>query len=137
MIKYLFFSVLVISSCQTNNETKASKNDCDKFKKGVFFHRAEGDPTLYKIERSDTIQKEFIAKTGDYVNLKIKWTGQCSYELTFLNQHINRTDSVPESYQHTKVTVEIIRIQNDSCFIVANANDGLGPMHGVVYIDKR
>src|SRR5450755_4011350 len=99
MKKYLFYIILLTSSCQPDHEKTASKVDCDKFKKGKFLHRAEGNPTLYRIERSDTIQTEFIGKTGDYVNLKIKWTGSCTYELTFLNQHINGIDSVPDYYQ--------------------------------------
>lgn len=135
MTRKIFCLIFLIASCQSNYEIKASKTDCAKFKKGIFFHRAEGDPTLYKIERSDTTQKEFIGKTGDFATLRIKWTGDCSYELTFLNQHINVSDSVPESYQQTKVKVDIIRVQNDTCFIVTNA--GSGPLHGVVYIDKR
>ena len=135
MKRYLLYIIVFYSSCQPGYERTASKTDCDKFRKGIFFHRAQGDPTLYRIERSDTIQTEFIGKTGNYVNLKIKWTEPCKYELTFINQHINGKDSVPESYKNTNVKVEILKVQNDTCFVIAD--DGIKPLHGIVYIDKK
>lgn len=135
MKKCLLFILALYSSCQPNYKRKVCQSDCDKFKRGKFFHRAQGDPTLYIIERSDSIQTEFIAKTGDFANLNIKWTGPCTYELTFLNQQIKGIDSVPESYQNMKVKVEIINIRNDSCFVIAD--DGTNKTPGVVYIDKK
>ncbi|MEO6722268.1 MAG: hypothetical protein ABIN67_18010 [Ferruginibacter sp.] len=135
MKRYLLIIIVIYSSCQPSYERKASKTDCDKFKKGKFFHRSQGDPTLYKIERNDSIQTEFIGKTGEFANLKISWTGPCTYELTFLNQHINGPDSVPESYKNVKVKVEIINIRDDSCFVITN--DGTKPLSGIVYIDKK
>lgn len=133
--KYFPFIILLVTSCHHSIESKPSKTDCDKFRKGRFYHRAEGDPTLYRIERSDSIQTEFIGKTGDYANLKIEWTGPCSYELKLLNQNINITDSVSEADKSRKVSVEILRVENDTCFIISD--DGRFPLHGVVYIDKK
>jgi hypothetical protein len=135
MRKYLLFILVLYNSCQSNDDRKVSQSDCDKFKTGKFFHRAQGNPILYKIERRDSIQTEYIGKTGDFANLNIKWTGPCTYELTFLNQQIKGIDSVPEFYQNTKVKVEIIEIRNDSCFVVAD--DGTEKTFGVVYIDKK
>jgi hypothetical protein len=113
-----------------------SKLNAINLKKGKFFHRSQGDPILYKIERTDSIQTEFIGKTGDYVNLKIKWTGPCTYELTFLNQHINSMDSVSESDQkNMKVKVEITKVRNDTSFVITS--DGSDELPGIVYIDKR
>jgi hypothetical protein len=135
MKKYLPFVLAFCISCQLNKKSKISIIECDKFKRGTFFHRAQEDPTLYKIERSDSIQTEFIGKTGDFVNLKISWTGPCSYELTFLSQHILGIDSVPDSYKNMRVKVEIISIRNDSCFVMAD--NGKKKMPGVVYLDKK
>ena len=128
--------MVLSSSCRSNYERTAIKTECDKFKKGKFFHRSQGDPILYKIERTDSIQTEFIGKTGDYVNLKIKWTGPCTYELTFLNQHIISMDSVSESDQkNMKVKVEITKVRNDTSFVITS--DGSDELPGIVYIDKR
>lgn len=136
MKRYLLFIIVLYSSCKPRYESKASKTDCDKFKKGKFLHQSQGDPTLYKIERSDSIQKEIIGKTGDFVNLTITWTGPCNYELTFLNQHVNVVDSVSESVQKTmKVKVEITNVRNDTCFVIAD--NGSQQLPGIVYIEKK
>ena len=135
MKKLLFSLVVLINSCQSQYEPKATKTECEKFKTGVFYHTLKGDPTRYKIERNDSIQTEFIGKSGDFVNLKITWTSPCSYELTFLNQHIIKNDSFSNPSQFKKVKVEILKIQNDSCFVIAD--NGVQKFPGVVYIDKR
>ena len=135
MKKNLFYFIFLISSCQSGYEQKASKTECEKFKTGTFFHTSQGNPTRYRIERNDSIQTEFIGKTGDYVNLKIIWTSPCSYELTFLNQHIVKTDSFSNPAEFKKVKVEILNIRNDSCFVIAD--NGIDRFRGVVYIDKR
>jgi hypothetical protein len=136
MKKYLFFIIVLYSACEPGRQHKASKTDCDKFKKGDFLHKSQGDPTVYRIQRTDSVQKEIIGKTGDFVNLKISWTGPCTYELTFLDQHISGSDSVSESLKKTMlVKVEILEIRNDTCFVMAEAGDRRLP--GIVYIDKK
>ena len=135
MKKNLFYLLLLISSCQTKYEQTASKTDCEKFKTGTFFHTTQGDPTRYRIERSDSVQTEFIGKTGEYVNLKITWTSPCNYELTFLNQHILKVDSISNTAGFKKVKVEILDVRNDTCFVVAD--NGIHKLEGVVYIDRQ
>lgn len=127
--------IVLYSSCQPNYERKATQTDCDKFKNGKFFHRLSQDPSLYKIERNDSVQTEFIGKNGDFANLRIKWTGPCSYELAFLSQYISGVDSIPESYKNINVKVEIINVRNDTCFIIAD--NGIEKLPGIVYIDKK
>jgi hypothetical protein len=136
MKRYLLFIIVLYSACQPHYENKASEMDCNKFRKGKFLHQSQGDPTIYKIERTDSIQTEIIGKTGDFVNLKIRWTGPCTYELTFLNQHITSMDSVSEYLQkNMKVKVEITNVRNDTCFVIAD--NGSQQLPGIVYIDKK
>jgi hypothetical protein len=136
MKKYLLFIIVLYSSCKPRYESKASKADCEKFKKGKFLHQSQGNPTLYKIERSDSVQTEIFGKTRDYVNFKIVWTGPCTYELTFLNQHVIAMDSISESVQKTmRVKVEITNVRNDTCFVITE-NEGR-QLPGIVYIDKK
>jgi hypothetical protein len=62
------------------------KNPCSRYKTGHFlFHvRDQGKDLSYSIIRNDTIQTEINHQTGDTSKLRIKWTGDCSYELRFL-----------------------------------------------------
>ncbi|MEO7307073.1 MAG: hypothetical protein ABIR78_12080 [Ferruginibacter sp.] len=136
MKRYLLFIIVLHSACQASYEKKAAETDCNKFKKGRFFHQSQGDPTIYKIERTDSIQTEIIGKTGDFVKLKIRWTGPCTYELTFLNQHMYSMDSISESLQKSlKVKVEITNVRNDTCFVITD--NGSQQLPGIVYIDKK
>lgn len=132
---YLLFIIVLIGSCQTKQVNKATKSDCEKFKTGKFLHESEGDPVMYKIERNDSIQREIIGKSGGFANFKITWRGPCSYELTFLNQHIITPDSITESGKNLKVKVEIIKVRNDTCFVLAD--NGTISLPGIVYIDKK
>jgi hypothetical protein len=134
MLKYFTIVTILITSCYDNHKTKILKADCDRFKNGIFFFRGEDDPTLYKIKRLDSLQTEFIGKTGNYVNLKIKWTGDCSYELTFINQHINGMDSATKADQPILVKVDITKIKNDTCFVVSTTS--FTKQSGVLYIDR-
>jgi hypothetical protein len=86
MSKFLFYISFLLFSCNFQDEKHELKINCNKFKTGAFFNLVDGDTTLYRLDRSDTIQKETIVRTGEFVNLKIKWIGQCEYELSFLNR---------------------------------------------------
>jgi hypothetical protein len=136
MKKYLFFIIVLYCSCKPGQERTATKTDCDRFRTGTFFHKSEGEPTIYKLERTDSVQKEIIGKTGDYVNLKITWTGPCTYVLTFLNQDIKGMDSITESFKKKmRVKVEILEIRNDTCFVLTESDGRQLP--GIVYIDRK
>ena len=135
MKKHPLYLFLLMSSCQINDKTKASMDGCEKFKQGKFVQTWYEDPNKYKIERNDSTQKEFIGKDSGYLNLKIKWTGSCSYELTFLNQHIIGPDSVSNPSEIRKLKVEILQIKNDSCFVIGD--NGIDRVRGIIYADKR
>lgn len=136
MKKSLLLLLMLYCACQPRHKSEASPTDCSRFKRGTFFYESKGDPNLYKFERADSIQKEIIGKSGGFVNLKINWTGPCTYELTFLDQQITGIDSVAESLKKTlKVKVEITKVQNDTCFIIAD--NGSDRIPGIIYIDKR
>ena len=132
---YLLVSIVLFTSCQTKQVSKASKTDCEKFRTGSFLHESQGDPLIYKIERRDSVQTEIVDKTGNHVNLRISWTGACSYELTFLDQHINNADSISDIGKALKVKVDIVDVRNDTCFVIAD--NGVQKLPGIVYIDKK
>ena len=136
MRKYLLYTaILLANSCQPKYEKTATRIECEKFKKGEFLHTSQGDPTIYKIKRNDSIQTEIIGKTGDYVNLRITWTGPCTYELTFLDQHILTGDSISDPSTFKKVKVDIMSVSGDSCFVIVD--NGINRSAGVVYIDRK
>jgi hypothetical protein len=130
----IFTGLVSLYACQPTYKRTATTSDCARFRNGKFLHRSEGDTNLYRIERNDSIQTEFIRDAGEYVNLKINWTTACAYELTYLNQHVFGADSIPESYRNMKIKVEILRVQNDSCFVLTD--DGSSKREGFFYIDK-
>jgi len=132
---YLLLIVVLYCSCQTKQAGNASKSDCEKFRTGKFLHQSQGDEHIYTIERNDSVQTEIIGKSGGFVDLKINWTGPCSYELTYLSQHINGPDSIPESNKPLKVKVEITRVSNDTCYVITD--NGINKLPGIVYIDKK
>jgi hypothetical protein len=127
--------LVYLFACQPTYEQTATNSECAKFKKGKFVHQSEDDTTIYRIERNDSVQTEFIRNAGEYVHLKIKWTSPCSYELTYLNQHVFGADTVPVSYQNMKINVDILKVNGDTCFVLTN--DGISKRTGVFYIDKN
>ena len=135
MKKHLIYIYLLASSCHTNDKTEVSKQECEKFKRGKFIQTWDKDSNQYKIERNDSNQLEFIGAEGDYIHLKVKWTGPCSYELAYLSQHITGTDSVLHPSEIRKLQVDILQIRNDSCFIVGD--NGIDQVKGIIYIDKK
>ena len=136
IINILIFSCITsLFACQSTYKKTATPSDCARFRNGKFLHRSEGDTNLYRIERNDSIQTEFIREAGEYVHLKINWTSPCAYELTYLNQHIFGADSIPESYRNMKIKVEILRAQEDSCFVLTD--DGMSKKEGFFYIEKK
>ena len=90
---------------------------------------------LFKIERSDTIQTEFMGNNREYTNYSIQWTGPCSYELSFLNEHLVKMAPTPEAYKRKKVKVTILSVQNDTCFVTAD--NGISSWPGIFYINKK
>jgi len=90
---------------------------CAKFKKGNFFYKSINDTELYRVERDDSIQKETRVSSGDYILLKILWVNPCEYDLTFLSQHILKSDSIIKPIQELKLKTRIVRTLNDSCFL--------------------
>ncbi|MBS1742844.1 MAG: hypothetical protein JST81_07370 [Bacteroidetes bacterium] len=91
--------------------------DCSKFRKGIFYYRGEADAELYRIERNDSIQKETLLSTGDYVTLKLNWVGDCEYKLAFISQHIYKNDSVSTQFQGMVLTNKIVKVTGDSCYL--------------------
>lgn len=137
-MKLLFFSLIVLFTNRFYSTHNNPTIDCSKFKKGTFYFRGDEDTSLYKVERNDSIQKETLVKTGDYVTLKISWTGPCDYSLVFLNQHIVKSDSIITTFQGLKLNTQIKRIQGDSCFIESKFENGNidHVFKGVLYPEK-
>lgn len=135
-MKLFIYCIFVFTSFFASIEER--NIDCEKFKKGTFYHKLDGDTTLYRIERNDTIQKETMVRTGDYITLKISWVAPCEYDLTFLSQHISLTDSISTEYQGLKLKSRIVNIRNDSCFLETFfVGDTINkPIKGILYLLK-
>src|SRR5689334_19062119 len=73
--------ICALTSCKSNNST-----DCSRFRTGRFELHSEADNSNTIIVRNDSIQSETNDRTGETVKTKIKWPGDCEYELTFIDQ---------------------------------------------------
>jgi len=123
-----------MNSCQSSPERKATKEECERFRKGSFIQTWQEDTTQYKIERNDSIQTEYLGNKGGYIKMKIKWLSACNYELTFLSQHTIDTDSVVNPAEIRKLDVKILKTRNDSCDIIGS--NGIDQMRGVICVAK-
>ena len=86
---------------------------CEQFHTGKFSCRSEPDGVEYLVTRNDSIQTEHDLSTGKIVNMKVKWTSPCSYELTFLSTNEFVTDPSQEYSKTHPLKVKIIKRTNN------------------------
>lgn len=65
------------------------------------------------IGRNDSIQTETTNKTGYVVRARIKWIGNCVYELTYLEQTTASKDSIMPLVQANPLRNEILHTSED------------------------
>jgi hypothetical protein len=102
---FTFFCLLSLSSCAPQPE----KVDCSKFRKGRFLYHSEYDHSTTTIERNDSIQTETKNESGYFLKMKIRWTSDCDYELTFLDEIKTPTDSAPDYFKMHPLNTKILR----------------------------
>lgn len=98
MKNYIFFIFFISISSFTQEK------NCSDFKTGTFFYVNENFPE--KIVRTESMQIETNAETGVVIYSSIKWTSQCSYEMTY-EKIINYPDDVSDMIGQ-KIYVEIL-----------------------------
>ena len=110
MKKLLFacYILIFVSSCDQ------TKINCTKFRTGKFVsHSADEQYTI--LERNDTTQIETNKITGHIFKSKIKWTSDCEYELTSIEESKDFSDSLNPIWTGKKITTKIIEARKDYC----------------------
>ncbi|WP_194851013.1 hypothetical protein [Nonlabens antarcticus] len=113
-MKYLYLSamlVLTLVSC-------SQENDCSDLKTGNFIYTGGSRPEI--IVRTETSQIETNPVNNIVVTSSIKWTSDCSYEMTYTN--IENYPGDVSSVIGKKINCDIIKVQ-DSLFVVKAKSD--------------
>jgi hypothetical protein len=109
-------AIFVVDSCTSQNTL-----NCSKFKNGTFKYSSAQTGNIYTIERNDSLQIERNLKTGSVTTLKIKWTGQCEYELTLLNRQSSPLDTLTKFQQKIVLKTKILKIGKNYCIFSSQA----------------
>lgn len=75
------------------------------------------------IERNDSIQTEINSNSKNIVKAKIKWKGECEYELTYLEQTTNSPDTINSFIQSRVLNVIILEATKDYYIFKATMAD--------------
>ena len=80
-IAYFFacVGIFILGSCSSKPK------GCERFRTGHFQYHSENTGMTVNIDRNDSIQTE-VTETGATVGARINWTGDCEYELTYLDK---------------------------------------------------
>lgn len=100
-------------ACQSD----AKNMDCTKYKSGKFlFYAKQGEinkSVNYLVERDGADQKETNLITGEVANFKVKWTGDCEYELQLMKSTDKHLDSMAQYVNDVKMKTTIIEASAD------------------------
>ncbi len=121
MSKLIFVFVIVFIILSACNSHK--KLSCDQFKTGHFTLHSEFDSSMSFIERNDSIQTEINSNSKNIVKAKIKWKGECEYELTYLEQTTNSPDTINSFIQSRVLNVIILEATKDYYIFKATMAD--------------
>lgn len=110
----LFFSAFVIGCVK--------KNGCAEWRNGNFYLKLANGGKFY-IQRKDSIQTEYLQKTGPLIHGKIEWLDDCEYRVNFTGIE-NPVKPVPDSLKHFSVRVQIVQSFNDHYIFHAETNLG-------------
>lgn len=117
----MFFNTLALSSIilLASFALGHKQGDCREFRHGKFELRSKFDNSIYLINRNDSIQTETNKNTGHVVRAKIKWTGECEYELLYFEETKNTPDTINLFLQKRPLKTKIIIVTKD--YYVFNA----------------
>jgi len=89
------------------------KIDCNQIHNGKFFQYKNVNQFNSTIVRTDSLQYEINAQTGDTSSWKIRWTDDCTFTCEYLSGL--KFSSEPESafYHHSIITFKIKDLTDD------------------------
>lgn len=78
-----FIAFAFLFSCGNTGK----KKDCSRYKNGSFFYMSRQNNVRipFRIERADTLQVETNQQTKDIFRYNVRWTGDCNYELRYID----------------------------------------------------
>lgn len=107
-MKFIIIIFCISISCLCYSQKDMKKSDCSKFRTGEFVmdHESGGE---IKIIRNDTMQYETFE---DSINTewKIKWTGDCEYNLTLLKPY----SEASKPFVGKTIKVKIISVKGNT-----------------------
>ena len=98
----------LLTACNSSQHT-----NCSKFKSGKFSYLSNKSGNDYIIERNDSTQIERNLNTGSITTLKIIWTSECEYELTYLSRQSSPTDTLITLSTRSILKTKIIEVGSD------------------------
>lgn len=93
------------------------QTDCDKFKKGTFTYKEEPFTSVI-VTRTKKKQTEHDTKSGITITYKVRWTGDCQYEL--IQKGSNNTEVI--KYNGSIIKAKITNTFANSYEVVAEYN---------------
>lgn len=99
--------IITIISCNPN-----SSPTCLDYHAGTFLRKLEG--TKYFVFRNDSLQREVAIGSTDTLYTTLKWTSNCAYQLTYIND---------KELEGMTMNVEIISVQKDFYLFEAKLNN--------------
>jgi hypothetical protein len=116
----ILIAATLLYSCVSTQK----KIDCSVFKKGIFELHSKFDNSIYIIERNDSIQTETNTKTWHVVKARIKWTGECEYELNYFQQTTNTADTIIPFIQTGTLKTQIFKTTKNY-YVFRSTMDGI------------
>jgi hypothetical protein len=101
---------MLVSSCYLTSKD----NDCGMFRTGKFRFYGKESKWEYIIERNDSVQIERNLTNGHITKTRIKWTGDCEYQLTYLGEN-DATYQNPEIMKSKALKTKILQVTKDYC----------------------
>lgn len=114
-----FFVPILINSCASSQK----QLDCENFRIGRYTLHSEFDNSVSLIERNDSIQTETNNHSGNILKAKIKWTGKCEYELTYLEETTISTDTIVPFIKSRPLKVIILKTTTEYYIFKATMRD--------------
>ena len=121
MIKY----IIVLTACFFLHSTvNAQAKDCSTIKNGVFksILELDGDTTVTIIKRKGNKQVEEVPSLGLIMEFTVKWTSECTYELTKPKVTKGELADVDDSQV---ISVKVLDVRDDSftAEVISNFSD--------------
>jgi len=106
MKKFFLLILIIFSSASFAQEKDA---DCDKLKSGKFKY-SDSVSNIVNVTRTNKLQTEVNSKTGIVTKFRIRWPGDCTYELSQIWSNNKEQRKSNRSVTQVKITV----VQNNS-----------------------